>query len=156
MRLNDLLSGLLIALVGAIVLVHVQSFPAPGDQPAGPAFFPGLIGLGLVGGGSVLMWAGWRERAAGWVQWEPALRQPRALVRFATVAGTLIFYALVVDTMGFLPTAFALLAALFLAFEVRPRWIVPLAAGTALALHLVFYTGLRVPLPWGWLEAYAW
>jgi iron(III) transport system ATP-binding protein len=38
----------------------------------------------------------------------------------------------------------------------RARVLVPAALGLTLALHVVFYSLLRVPLPWGWLEAVAW
>ncbi len=42
---------------------------------------------------------------------------------------------------------------LFLAFGVARRWILPLAASVTLVIHYAFYSLLRVPLPWGVLEA---
>jgi putative tricarboxylic transport membrane protein len=86
---------------------------------------------------------------------EPA-RGPRGILRATLVIGAVVFYALAVETVGFFITAPVFLAVLFGAFGVRRRWIVPLAAGVTLTLHFAFYTLLRVPLPWGWLEGMAW
>ncbi len=48
------------------------------------------------------------------------------------------------------------LATLFGVFGVRSRWIVPLAIVVTLVIHYAFYKLLRVPLPWGILERFAW
>jgi putative tricarboxylic transport membrane protein len=48
------------------------------------------------------------------------------------------------------------LAAVFAAFGVRRRWILPLALIITLVIHYSFYKLLRVPLPWGLLEGFAW
>jgi putative tricarboxylic transport membrane protein len=90
------------------------------------------------------------------VEFDDWVRQPRMVLNAALVIGALIFYALMVDTIGFFLTAFILLTTLFLAFGVRRRWVGPIAIVVTLGLHFAFYTLLRVPLPWGWLEAIAW
>jgi putative tricarboxylic transport membrane protein len=48
------------------------------------------------------------------------------------------------------------LAGLMTVFGVPPRWTLPLAVGVTIAVHYVFYSWLRVPLPWGVLEGMAW
>jgi putative tricarboxylic transport membrane protein len=48
------------------------------------------------------------------------------------------------------------LSALFVAFGVRRIWIAPVALVATIVIHFGFYTLLRVPLPWGVLEAIAW
>ena len=63
---------------------------------------------------------------------------------------------LALTSVGFFITAFVFLGGLFLLFGVSRRWIVPLAVVVTFALHVAFYTVLRVPLPWGWLEGMAW
>ena len=36
-------------------------------------------------------------------------------------------------------------------------WTIPLLAiGVSLLIHLIFYKGLGVPLPWGLLQSWAW
>jgi putative tricarboxylic transport membrane protein len=67
-----------------------------------------------------------------------------------------VFYALAVDWLGFFLTSLVFLVALFLAFGVARRWVLPLALGVTFAIHYGFYTVLRVPLPWGVFEGIAW
>lgn len=106
-------------------------------------------GLGLIR-------LGCRQRGTAWLAPEDWLRQPRLVGRAALVIGGVGGYALVVDTAGFFLTALVFLGGLFAAFGVARRWIMPIAAGVTLALHVVFYSLLRVPLPWGWLEGIGW
>ena len=61
--------------------------------------------------------------------------------------------ALVVDRLGFLPTAAAMVLATALTFGARWRLAVSLAVLAPLLVHLVFYKLLRVPLPAGLLPA---
>jgi putative tricarboxylic transport membrane protein len=155
MRFNDTFTGLLLALVGAGVAWQASTFPpAPGHGP-GAGAFPLVLGLGLAGCGVVLVIAGRRE-AGGWLAFDDGARHFRSARNALLVPLTLLAYALLVETAGFFLTSFALLAGLFLAFGVHGRWIAPLAAGVTLALHGAFYSVLRVPLPWGWLEGIAW
>lgn len=156
MRLNDTLVGLMVLLFGAAVALYTRTFPDAGGQSIGPGFFPFLIGSGIAACGAVLMFSGRPGAGGAWIDWESGLREPRLALNGALVIGALVFYALAVDTAGFFLTAFIFIAGLFIAFGVRPRWIVPLAAGVTFGLHFVFYSLLRVPLPWGWLEGIAW
>ena len=43
-----------------------------------------------------------------------------------------------------------------LTFRVKPALAVAVAIGGTLLIHTIFYKGLRVPLPWGWLTPFAW
>jgi len=45
---------------------------------------------------------------------------------------------------------------MFLALSVRRTLVLPLALVITLAIHTVFYKGLRVPLPWGVLQPWQW
>ena len=156
MRFRDTLSGLLTLLFGVAVGGYAWSFPRTPGQNIGPGLFPILIGSGLALAGLVLIWSGRRDRATPLVVIDERMRRPRMLLNAALVIGALVFYAVAVDTLGFFLTAFGFLVVLFLAFGVRRRWIAPIAAGVTLGLHVAFYTLLRVPLPWGWLEGMAW
>lgn len=155
MRFHDTFIGLLLVLIGAGVAGQASTFPpAPGHGP-GAGAFPLVLGLCLAGCGVALALAGRRE-AGAWLTLDDEARHFRSARNALLVPLTLLAYALVVETAGFFLTSFVLLAGLFLAFGVRRRWIAPLAAGVTLALHGAFYSMLRVPLPWGWLEGMAW
>ena len=156
MRLNDTVGGMLVLLFGAAVVVYARTFPAATGQSVGPGFFPMLIGVGLMLCGATLAWAARRNAGEARVVFEEWVRRPRMVLNGALVIGGLVFYALAVDQVGFFITAFLFLGVLFVAFGVRRRWIVPTAVIVTLGLHFAFYTLLRVPLPWGWLEAIAW
>ena len=155
MRFHDTFIGLLLVLIGAAVAGQAATFPpAPGHGP-GAGAFPLVLGLSLAGCGVVLALAGRRE-AGAWLALDDGARHFRSARNAVLVPLTLLAYALVVETAGFFVTSFVLLAGLFLAFGVHRSWILPLAAGVTLALHGAFYSMLRVPLPWGWLEGMAW
>jgi hypothetical protein len=80
---------------------------------------------------------------------EPITRGGLARVALA-VAAIAAFVALM-DEVGYVISAFALLLGLLLALRVR--WPVALAVALVIAplSYQVFAIGLRVPLPWGWL-----
>jgi putative tricarboxylic transport membrane protein len=156
MRFNDTLSGLLLLLAGIAVVVFAWTFPPAMGQSIGPGLFPILTGVGLGLCGVVLAWSGVKRREGAWLVWEDWVRRPRMALNGALVIGALIFYALVVDTVGFFLTAFAFLVVLFLAFGVNWRWIAPIAVAVTLGLQVAFGTVLRVPLPWGWFRGLPW
>ena len=156
MRFNDTLSALLLVVFGLGVAIVAARFPETAGQKIGPGLFPAIIGMGMALSGAVLAWSGWRVRDAQWLTFEEWVTEPRMVLNAALVVGALIFYALVVETAGFFATAFVFLAVLFFAFGVNRRWIALLSAAVTLGLHVAFYSLLRVPLPWGWLESFAW
>ena len=106
--------------------------------------------------GAVLMYTGVRTHGASVIELDDWVRRPRMVLNFVLVVADLLFYSLAVDHLGFFITAFVFLSVLFLAFGVARVWIAPVAVGVAIVIHYGFYSLLRVPLPWGVLEAIAW
>ena len=160
-KLNDAAWGALLLLLAAAVLVHVQSFGTIPGQKYGPAIFPGLVAGGIAICAVLLIWNGLTARTANgrreaWMTLAPWTRSHRHVFAFALVIGVNVFYILLVDKVGFIPTGIIYLSALFAVFGVRPAWIVPLALLLTLAIHTAFYKLLRVPLPWGWLQGFIW
>ena len=157
MKLNDAVFGLLLLVLGAWVLVAVQVFPKIPGQQVGPALFPGLIATGLCVGGLILMLRGWRERAAvPWLTLEDWVRSPRHLMAFVVLIGSVVFYLLASQKLGFLLSSTIILSLLLYVLNVAPGRALLLAVVTTLLIHFAFYKLLRVPLPWGVLTPYAW
>ena len=66
-----------------------------------------------------------------------------------------VAYILVADHLGFHLTALILLAAWMRILGASWRLTGIIALAATLVIHFAFYKGLRVPLPWGVLERWA-
>lgn len=157
MKLNDAVFGVLLLALGATILFVVQAFPKIPGQQVGPALFPGLIAAGLCVGGLILLVRGWRERASvPWLVLQDWTRSPRHLLAFVVLIGAIVFYMLVSQKLGFLLSSAIILSALFYVLQVPLGKSVGVAVLATLVIHFAFYKLLRVPLPWGVLQGYAW
>jgi putative tricarboxylic transport membrane protein len=123
-------------------------------QKFGPAWFPGLIAGGLGICGVLLIAAGLRERSP-WAAVPEWIRSPRARTAVAALVGGLVFYVVAAAPLGFHITGLMLLTLWMRLLGASWRVTVPLALIATLAIHFAFYKLLRVPLPWGVLEAFA-
>ena len=133
----------------------------PAISTSGPPEFPGLIAAGLAVCALLLVAKEFAVKMFGgrrrpWVTPDDWVRSPRHVVAFALVIGVNVFYILIVERLGFIPTGVIYLGVLFLVFQVRRSWIVPLAIVITLAIHYAFYKLLKVPLPWRLLQGMAW
>jgi putative tricarboxylic transport membrane protein len=161
MKLDDALCGALLALLGGAILWHVQGFPRIPGQNVGPALFPGVVAAALVVCGALLAVKSLRARrrdggGAAWIEWPEWLHSRPQALAFAVLVAANVFYLLVVDRLGFVVTAFVCLAAMMWSLRVRVAVALVVALAMALAIHWAFYKLLRVPLPWGVLQAIAW
>ena len=157
MKLNDAVFGLLLILLGGGIIAAVQGYPKIPGQPVGPALFPGLIAAGLCICGVLLVVKGLRHRATQpWLVWDDWFQSRRHVASVVVLLASVVFYIAVSGKLGFLPTAFLILAANFLVLRVRPLMAVTVALIAVLAIHFAFYKLLRVPLPWGVLQGVAW
>ena len=73
----------------------------------------------------------------------------------ASVIAGLLFYILAADTLGFHITGVVLLAVWMRILGASWRVAAVVAVVATVAIHLSFYKVLRIPLPWGLLEQYA-
>ncbi len=157
MKLNDAIFGLLLLVLGATVLGLVQSFPKIPGQQVGPGLFPGLIAVGLCVGGFILLVRGWKARASQpWFALEDWVKSPRHLAGFVVLVGSVVFYMLASQKLGFLICSSLILTTLFSVLKVPLARAVLIAVIATLVIHFAFYKLLRVPLPWGVLTNYAW
>lgn len=123
-------------------------------QKFGPAWFPGLIALGLGVCGVVLVFSGWRSRDP-WLQFPEWMRHARSRAAVIAVLAGLVFYILAADTLGFYLTAVIIVALWVRVLGSSWRMTIAVAIVAPSVIHLAFYKGLRVPLPWGLLERWA-
>ena len=137
-----------------MVLWHIQSFPAMPGQKFGPAWFPGLVAAGLVLCGALLMRTGWRGGDA-LLTWPAWMRQRRAASGVIGVVVGILFYVLTVDRLGFYVTGVVLLGVWVRLLGASWRVTLPVALIATFAIHFAFYKMLRVPLPWGMFERWA-
>jgi putative tricarboxylic transport membrane protein len=153
--LDDRASGVLLAAFGGAIVLMARTFPDVSGQTIGPALFPTIVGTVLLFLGLALV-IGARANRAAPVRLDANMRRPRMAANFALVVLALIGYALIVNTLGFFLTASLLLLVLFSAFKVPIGRGLAVAAVVPLLIHYMFYTVLRVPLPWGLLQSVAW
>ena len=123
-------------------------------QKFGPAWFPGLIAAGLVVCGVLLVLSGWRSGEA--LLTRPAwMSERRAATGVLAVVAGILFYVLAVDRLGFHVTGLVLLAVWIRLLGASWRVTALVAPVATLAIHFAFYKALRVPLPWGMFERWA-
>ncbi|EIJ45714.1 hypothetical protein GWL_27420 [Herbaspirillum sp. GW103] len=177
MKINDALSGLLIAFFAVVLWIASARLPAMG-QDIGPNVFPQALAGGLMICAVLLVLRGLRglrqaravhsahtsriattggdAQDARWFTPPEWIHRGRAVLAFLLVPASLLFYIGVSEPLGFLPTAFVLLLVLFLTFRTRLMVALPVALVSALLIHTIFYKLLKVPLPWGILSPLAW
>jgi putative tricarboxylic transport membrane protein len=154
LKVNDALTGALLVALAAAILWHIQGFPAMPGQKFGPAWFPGIIAVGLGACGALLAVQGVKSRAP-WMALADWTRQRRPVAAFTSVIGGLVFYVLAAGALGFHLTAFAVLLAWMRILGARLAVAIPVAIAVPIVMHLAFYKLLRVPLPWGVFERFA-
>jgi putative tricarboxylic transport membrane protein len=157
MKINDVLSGVVIGSLAAAVYLHARSFPPMVGQNVGPNLFPQLIAAGLMICAIFLVIRGAKAlRTEALVEMPEWLGANRAALGFVMIPVVLVCYLAVSERLGFLITAVLLLMALFYVFGVRTRTALIVAIVGSLAIHTMFYKLLKVPLPWGILSPFAW
>jgi putative tricarboxylic transport membrane protein len=123
-------------------------------QKFGPAWFPGLI-AGALGICGVLLVATRLRTGGPWLVTPDWIGRRRPAAGVATVIAGLLVYILAADTVGFHLVALALLVLWMRVLGTSWRVTLPVAIVATLVIHLAFYKLLRVPLPWGVLERWA-
>ena len=152
MKLDDRVLGAGLIGFGALVFWRAQSFPLMGGLPYGPGLFPSIAAVGMMACGAVIALQHAREPDASVAETTGWRDAGRALAILAIVAGV----ALGLDLLGFHITGALAVAAAALVFGRGLLSAAALGLIATFATHWVFYSVMRVPLPWGLLEPVAW
>ncbi len=159
MHLSDRMTGLFLALLGALAFWGGSRLPAVPGQDVGPAVFPMVVGGGLILCGTLIalgVGRSFEEAESEPVEAHEGLAHRlgswRALAAFVPPA-LLLFYVLASETLGFLPTAFVIVLVASVSLGASTRLAIAMAIAAPPMIHLVFYKLLRVPLPAGLLPA---
>ena len=156
MKINDAVFGVVLLALGVVVLWHVQSFPKIPGQKVGPALFPGSIAAGLIVCALLLIVSGLRSRPrVAWLEAPAWMHSPRHVAAFVALVLSTIAYILFSTSVGFLIVASLGLFAMLVAFGVPRGMAVVVAVVGTIVIWYAFYKLLRVPLPWGVLERFA-
>ena len=147
---RDIVTGAALVVLGIAMIVVAAGFPQIGAVTFGPDLFPRIIAGGLILSGLGVLLEAWRgiapESEASSFAWLPAL------ILCAVVAG----FAVLLPVLGFhVATALALLVVVRV---FGGSWLTcaSVAILAPIVLHYIFYSVLRVPLPWGLLSPVAW
>lgn len=150
MKLNDAVFGALFLALSLLVLWTIRGYPKIPGQNIGPAAFPGVVAAVLALCSLLLIAQGLRARnGSPWFQRGEWTSRPPQLIAFAVTVAGLLLYVLASERIGFIVTGIVMLGALMLALRVRPAAALVVSVVSTLVIHVAFYKGLRVPLPWG-------
>jgi putative tricarboxylic transport membrane protein len=152
-RLNDSLLGALLLGFAGWVWWLTTFFPAFPGQDYGPNLFPRILASGIALCAGLLVLRGLRARGR-LLTFEDWTREPARVISFLLMPGAVVFYILASDALGFIPTAFLILMALFLWFRTRVAVALPVAAAVTLVVHWFFAGMMRVPLPRGLMDPF--
>lgn len=149
-RTRDIATGAMLIGLGIAMIWISAGFPSIGAVTYGPDLFPRIIAGGLILSGLGILLEVWRGVApkpeAIAYRWLPML----------ILAALIAAFAVLLPMLGFhIATGLALLVAVRL-FGGGPLTCVLVALIAPVVLHYVFYSVLRVPLPWGLLTPVAW
>ena len=161
MRLSDRITGSFVATLGVLATYGGSQLPPVPGQDVGPSAFPMVIGVGLILCGVMIAlgighsFEDEAEADLAAVEGPPQHVQPADSLAYRLRAllppSLLLFYVYAADRIGFVPTAAIMIFAAALAFGAKLRVALPLGALAPIAIHLIFYKLLRVPLPPGLL-----
>ncbi len=157
MKLNDGLIAALLAVFALVLLVYVADFPDMPGQEFGPSLLPRLLAVGLILCSIVLAIGALRASPRHpLVEWDTWAVRPRAVLSLLAVIGAVAFYIAFSEMLGFLIAAPVVLLVVLRACGTGWLASIVLAALVPVGVHYIFYTLLKVALPWGLLTEYAW
>lgn len=159
MNNKDRYCGVILLGLGGWIAWESSHFPVLAGMPYGPGLFPTIAAFGLsICGTLILISSLVSTQSVAKIEksTEKDNRGQRATLNTFGVILSVIFYAMFLETAGFHLVSFLVLCCLFILLQIRLAFSFVLATGVTVIVHLIFYSFLHVPLPWGILEPIAW
>lgn len=149
-RKNDVVAGIVVALLGAVVVYAASQIRGDIEERLPPRTLPYIVGFMTLGGGVGLALKSLRfEGAAPEVHWPDGA----GFARIAANMLLLVLFVLLINIAG-MPVATFLYVAAAVWYLDRRRIVGALVAGgaSALVVYFLFMKFLELPLPMGFLE----
>jgi putative tricarboxylic transport membrane protein len=141
---GEIAVGLCFAAVGIAFIAGAVKLTVGVPTEPKPGFFPFIDGVILVTLAALFLVQIWRGRAGGSAAFG-SIRGP------AIIVVTLILYVATLEHVGYVVTTTILCAVVLYVLDTKPRMLVPVSVGLALASYLLFSRLLGVTLPSGLL-----
>ena len=151
MKVNDIISGLLLIILAVAMMAYTTTFPPFPGQKYGPSLFPRILGVGLIICGVLLVRRGSALRTTGQVMAyiDDAYKPLRGWGSVFVIIASVIFYIAFSNFLGFVITSFMIMFALLWWFGNSPSQSALIALIAVLAVDWFFGWLFRVPLPLG-------
>ena len=153
MKISDTVVGAGFVAAGALIFTGTLSYPTLEGGAPGPALFPQVLAVLMVGFGACLVVPAVlarRQDSPNVVQAHPGPGWGKVVNAFLVFAA-IIAFNLVLPILGFLLTALAILFGLMWWLGTPVLRAALAAAGLTLFVYVIFGKILRVPLPLGLL-----
>ena len=143
-RPKDLFAGLVFVIIGGVLFVSAQQYEVGAANHMGPGYLPAAMGLVLVFLGGCSLFSALRIST-------PDPIEHTALEPFMLVVASVVAFALLIDSAGFLIALFALICLSCLRrLRTNPMEVLAIYIGLAVFCVGVFRYALEMPLPLGW------
>lgn len=148
MRINDAITGLILAVGSVALFIYAQSLPKLSGLPYGLGTFPSVIACGLLLGSAGLIFSGLRQYLATKGQ-AKKVRQPWliAFLYAMSVPAAIVLYMVLESWVGFAPLCFVIVFTMIGWLTQRWKMAAIVSLSTTLVMWLVFAEVLQVPLP---------
>ena len=150
MKISDKIFGAVLICFSLFVLVYARSLPTLPGQNYGSGFFPATAAIFTLGCGGILLVRGMKKKDKMLVLGEWT-KSPVLVANICLIPANLIFYMLVSDVLGFMPTVIIMLTFTiwWLRRKLKSSFIV--AVVSSILIYVFFSKIMLVPLPAGFL-----
>ena len=149
MKINDKIFGILLICFAVFVWMYSMTLPSLPGQKYGAGFFPAFTSIFIFGCGVLLFIRGLKQEK-GWLvvlgEWT---KSPKLVYNICLIPGSLVFYMLVSNLLGFIVTVIVMLTFTiwWLRGHLLSAFVVSVAS--AVSVYAFFSKLMLVPLPAG-------